>query len=313
MKRRLVAAPMVVLAIGLTQVSDAFLRACLSMARNRMTDVSRGADPSSNTALFGIMEWRRMGCSSADSSSSIGGTSNRTLLMLPFALEETALWIPGQSYSVVLKEGRHFDLLDEATEQHASIIGTSLMGRDGLLDILPLCEITSYELDAGFRGKVTATVTLTCVARACLMQLQQLRPFMKGIGREWNDDVPNNTTAETLECKQLIQDIQSMLQRTSSSPTIGGLDCLTLSVGASQSDMDAASWAGLLAVEDINQRYSIFAATSALERLRLVRTALLQQNLQQAKDRFFGRGDTDGNDQGFGSTSTSFFGPFGFE
>lgn len=97
--------------------------------------------------------------------------SNESFLLLPLSINQALF--PGQtSDTILLKEGRWFDLIDESIEDHQGWIGTVLMGQDGLLPILPICEIVQFELAAGYRGKVTATVQLKGVGRAKLVELQ---------------------------------------------------------------------------------------------------------------------------------------------
>ncbi|CAB9498822.1 ATP-dependent protease La (LON) domain [Seminavis robusta] len=331
-------------------------------------------------ALRGIAEWRRSmdGGDDAGSSSSTGNSNShdstsatRTVLLLPFAVEE-ALLIPGQSQTLVLKEGRFFDLLEEAMDEHASVIGTLLMGGESHLGVLPLCEITSYQMEAGYRGKVTAQVTLQCVARAQLVELNQLRPVMRGICTELQDDdhdimasststdSSTNDTSSKEMVEELVEDIESMIELASSSSDTtrtgtGTTDTLddpqtmyeqtfwmaltTLGYtpasssqlmgddddddgdpawpDSSAQELHAMSWAAISTVADPTLRYQAFATTSVLERLRVVRRALLQQSLPvstKTQDVSSIRHDRDDDSSDDGpSSSSSFFGDSGFE
>jgi hypothetical protein len=52
--------------------------------------------------------------------------------------------VPGQSRTILLKEGRFFDLIDDAIDSHISIVGMVLMGDDGIIMAgMPLCQIVN--------------------------------------------------------------------------------------------------------------------------------------------------------------------------
>jgi hypothetical protein len=133
------------------------------------------------------------------------------LLLLPLAPSEVVF--PGQrSGTILLKEGRWFDLLEEAMEDHCGVIGTILMGPDGLLPILPLCEITHYEVSAGYRGKVTATIQLQGVGRAKLLQIEQMKPFMKGRLQEIFDEEEDEPASSSSSSDDSLQQLESLLK-----------------------------------------------------------------------------------------------------
>jgi hypothetical protein len=71
----------------------------------------------------------------------------------------------GQSVSIALNHGRYFDLVQDAVDDHASVLGMALMGEDGLLPTVVLCQMEDddYHVDAGVRGRITVSVTLTGV------------------------------------------------------------------------------------------------------------------------------------------------------
>jgi hypothetical protein len=85
--------------------------------------------------------------------------------------------VPGQSIIILLKEGCLFDLIDDATDNHNSIVGMVLMGDDRIIMAgMPLCQIVNVEIFSGFRGKVTIEITLESVGRAELVELTQMKP-----------------------------------------------------------------------------------------------------------------------------------------
>jgi ribosomal protein L5 len=59
-----------------------------------------------------------------------------------------------------------------------SMVGTVLMGDDGLLNEMPLCTIDDLVVQAGFRGKVTVQVILLAMARAKIQDVTQMKPIM---------------------------------------------------------------------------------------------------------------------------------------
>ena len=136
---------------------------------------------SSNTRLFGLSEWRQK--LAADNSAT---PQPQPLLLLPFATSDI---LPiGQSTTIVLKEGRYYDLFQDCIDDYESIMGMVIMGDDGLCDTLVLCNISDFDVDAGYRGKVTVSVTLRAVGRAALVELVQMKPIMMGMCLEMMDE-----------------------------------------------------------------------------------------------------------------------------
>jgi hypothetical protein len=249
--------------------------------------------------LFGLSEWRSRG---NPTNGIDNNNDNRTLLMLPFAIDQ-ALMVPGQSLSIVLKEGRYIDLLEQATapeEDHCHIIGGVIMGEDSLLPIVPLCEIVSFTFDAEYRGKITATLTLKCVGRAQLDAIQQLKPYVQGTACEVKDNSDDfdkfNNHLEA--CNDIIQDIeQTATLRNSSNNAmyqqtfwmaLTALDYSTTSLLTrdpistnSQKEVEAASWAALSLLSNPMIRYQAMACNTVLERLQVARRGLLQESLIQ--------------------------------
>jgi hypothetical protein len=132
-----------------------------------------------DTRLFGLSEWRR-------SAGDPPAPSPRPLLLLPFTPADI---LPlGQSTTIVLKEGRYYDLFQDCIDDHQAVMGMVVMGDDGLGDALVLCDISDFDVDAGYRGKVTVTITLRAVGYATLLELTQMKPVMMGICLELVDD-----------------------------------------------------------------------------------------------------------------------------
>lgn len=219
----------------------------------------------------------------------------RTLLLLPFP-QDQALLI-GQNMTIVLKEGRFLDLLDQATENHCSMMGTILLGNDDLLPIMPLCEISDFSIDAGFRGKITSTVTLKCVGRAKLSEawppaaasLTQHKPYMIGRVSELKDGEPyyDLATAESLvsdvkklsATKEVHEEFQQNYWLALNSLGYTPTSLLTRDPMATsqQKEIEAASWAAFSALKDKNNIYSALRTTDAMERLQLALRMLLTE------------------------------------
>lgn len=206
---------------------------------------------SSTTSLFGLLEWRE-----------VQETREMSrLLLLPY--RESDILLPGQASQVVLKEGRHFDMVDEALEEHQSIIGQAVMGEDKLSSTLSLCHITDADVNSGYRGKITMTISLESVGKATLEELLAMKPVPQGYCSEVNEDWTNQELDKLL---RLQKDVESTIfQLDALSPNDktpafhnryeGALLALRKSQTTSSVDRDgieASSWA-------------VFAALSAME------------------------------------------------
>lgn len=247
--------------------------------------VSSTRKTNTKTALFGISEWRI---------SSTPGETTRSVLLLPSSLEQSGQatdgvpLVPGESKMLVLKEGRHMELLEEAMERHSSVIGGVLWENDSdeqILPVFPLCEIIKYSLE-------TASVTLKCVGRAKLVQApNEHDSFLKGVCYELQDN--NGVDTVDSECDDLVQDMEQILataqnvqyqQAFWNALTALGYDPSSMLIGISQQELEAASWAGTACLKSSAQRYHAFAATTTLERLQTVRRSMLMQNMAKSAD-----------------------------
>lgn len=259
-------------------------------------------------------------------------------------MEEALL--PGQSQTVVFKEGRFIDLLDEATEDHCHIIGTVLMGQDSMLPVMPLCHISAFSLQAGYRGKVTATVTLQCVGRAQLAEMKQWKPYMKGKCFEVTDNDNNSpdVTVDLQACQEIVHDIEQMILASSSSSSSSSTsttnptssqnavyqqsfwsalavlgyqptNLLTRDPTAtnSQKELQAASWAILTLVSDPEQRYQGMECQNLLERLQLGRRALLQESFQRTSSSSSTSLFATNQNTSSSSSNSNLYGESGFE
>lgn len=248
---------------------------------------------SSNTRLFGLSERRQK--FAADNSAP---PQPQPLLLLPFATSDI---LPiGQSTTIVLKEGRYYDLFQDCIDDYESIMGMAIMGDDGLCDTLMLCNISDFDVDAGYRGKVTVSVTLRAVGRAALVELVQMKPIMMGMCLEVVDEL--QSVDEWTSAKELLGDIESTLQTLGLEPQYK--DAFDLAQRALIEDgtmengmikianparlqMAAASWAVFGACMPSSSSDMIssclqeaMATTSPLVRLKLGRKALLEMMYQ---------------------------------
>ena len=81
----------------------------------------------SQTRLLGLSEWRQ-----GRAAVGPGGASQQTpLLLLPFPPSD--LLPVGQSTTIVLKEGRYYDLFQDCIDDHESVLGMAILG-DSHLD-----------------------------------------------------------------------------------------------------------------------------------------------------------------------------------
>ena len=252
--------------------------------------------PRTFRGLCGIAEWRAQ-CGHQCENAPTHGPATCSIPMLPLAPSQALL--PGQtSGNIILKEGRWFDLLDEAVEDHCRVVGTSLMGPDGLLPVLPLCEIDHYELSAGYRGKVTASIRLRGVGRAQLLQLEQVKPFMVGRVQELYDERQLQDDGGGVELADILRELETLVQdcgrledyksayRPAREITPGKKqDSSHDRVCSAIERLEAASWAATsLALpmdppdnmEDyaITKRYQALETVNAMERLRWAMTRL---------------------------------------
>ena len=178
------------------------------------------------TRLFGLAEWRahhKGNGANNDRTNKIN--PNRDILLLPFRVEEAL--VPGQAVTITLKHGRFMDLFQDAMDEHDYILGMVLLDDDGIgtcPTTIVLCEIQDFQVDAGFRGKITIQVTLQAVGRASLLELTAWKPIMTGVCQELadadnnvymngsNDEaaaVSNDQNDSTLD---LLMNIQSTLE-----------------------------------------------------------------------------------------------------
>jgi len=201
--------------------------------------------------------------------------------MLPFRATEAL--VPGQSVSIVLKEGRFYDLFQDCMDCHSSVLGMALMGEDSILDTLVLCEIADFSVDAGFRGKVTVAVTLRAVGRATVREITQMKPIMMGVCRELRDSSVDD------DATSFVDDIRSTVavlgrQTEWDQACRMARDWCTTTTSADVSpkdeqlgDVAAASWAALAVARDKTKIADAIALTNTTKRLQLALKVLLDE------------------------------------
>jgi hypothetical protein len=233
--------------------------------------------------LFGLPEWR-------DSVHADQEDGRKPILLLPFAANEAL--VQGQSKSIRLKEGRFYDLFQDCIDDYQSIVGMVLMGDDGLLEEMPLCEIHDFDVEAGFRGKVTVSVTLRAVGRAKILEFTQMKPIMMGMCTELVDDVVSDVALVS----ELVDDIQATIkdmnmqqcyyeafQLALEADTEGYLtpnDMFSDGEKRSKSELTAASWAVFACISDKSCLSRAIATTDLMERLEIGLKSLLDEKYQ---------------------------------
>lgn len=223
--------------------------------------------------LWAITEWRKQ-----------DGDQLREVLMLPFRADKAL--VPGQSLSCTLNDGRFFDLFQDCVDEHCSVLGMALMGDDGILKTVVLCEINEYSVDAGFRGRITVRVTLKAVGRATLVEFVQTKPIMTAVCRELVDhDDDAATFIDPTSTAELLIDIQSVVHTLGKEKQFNEAYNLALGpkfVTSELCDWTAASWAAFAVVADKSSVPKALSVTNLVDRLQLGLKVLLEQFVRQS-------------------------------
>jgi len=253
------------------------------------------------------------------SSSNSAEAADREILLLPFRATEAL--VPGQSVSIVLKEGRYMDLFQDCIDDHCSILGMALLGEDSILNAMVLCEIDDFEVDAGFRGKVTVQVTLRAVGRATVKEITQMKPVMVAIGRELVDDKKQDPavlleessateSASETTISNLLKDIQSTIQALGRQAEFEQAcqlirDHVSSSSPATSTDNDSGvsdelvvSWAIFAIALDKSQVAEAIARTNVVERLQLGLQVLVGETFDMSGGETSSRAQTDSDAAG---------------
>lgn len=256
-----------------------------------------------DTALSGISEWREQ-----QQHHDQQNNTTTPLPLLPFPADEALT--PGQSRRIVLKEGRFFDMFEEVVleeEGGTNVVGMLLMGDDGILPQLLLCDILEYEANAGFRGKVTVTTTLRAVGRANLLELTQMKPHMMGLCTEFFDK--SDTDVDVDLANQLLADIEEtlkdiqLLDPNAMERYLNELD-IALSIIGSESNISdcirqltAASWAIVNAVVMETDKPKAIAMDDLTARLQLGLDNLRSKRKQVLEEAVFSGSSSSADDQ----------------
>ena len=104
-----------------------------------------------NSKLYGISEWREKFSTSLSTKDDVNNIT-LPLLLLPFTPSEIIL--PGQSTTLEFRHGKYIDIIDEAITSYESVVGLSILGDDGLLPYVVICELIEEEfvMKMGYRG-----------------------------------------------------------------------------------------------------------------------------------------------------------------
>lgn len=234
----------------------------------------------SGPSLNGIAEWRNFILSQPNG-----------IYLLPFSPTEAL--VPGQSRTILLKEGRFFDLVDDVIEKHNSIVGMVLMGDDGIImHGMPLCEIVNVEVFAGFRGKVTIEITLESVGRAKLVELTQMKPSMMGRCMELVDDRLDGKRQDLKASRDIVRQLEETLKAMPSgcyysdysNARVSALRVLTDEANDKETnDLTAISWALIACLPtEIGSEVALkaIATVDLLHRLHLGAKAILEEQIR---------------------------------
>jgi len=197
-------------------------------------------------------------------------------LFLPFPPQDFLL--PGQSRQLLLKEGRFFDMIEEVTEERNSFLGMSAMGPDGLLSYAMLCKIDQYELEAGYRGKVTATITLQAQEPLRVVEWTALRPLMRGVCCSVKEE--SWTEKEAEEARDLVTFLEinlSSRQRVMYDEALAMAKGVIESTEDGASSLQASSWAIFAA---LGQPARAMECQGRLDRLQTGVRLLLNDQIQ---------------------------------
>ena len=198
------------------------------------------------------------------------------LFLLPFPVNE-ALSI-GQKRSILLKDGRFLDLVQDSVDEHSSMLGMALMGDDALLSMIVICKIAALQVDAGFRGRVTVQATLEAVGRGSLVELLQLQPTMKARCAKVTDTVDEMGWEEcSLLRKEIEQNIGELGLAVQYERALSYVVHEELATGS-----DAACWAVFSTLPDSPLVVEALTSTSPLKRLGLATQALREEKARSS-------------------------------
>lgn len=135
----------------------------ISTTTNQSTIISSSSTTPSYPQNINITTTATQSSSLSKSSSS---SSPLPLLLLPFP--PTQILLPGQSTTFQFKHGKYMDLIDDSITNYYGTLGFSILGDDGLLSTVVLCEIIEDTLDVkmGYRGFSSMEVGIRAVGRA---------------------------------------------------------------------------------------------------------------------------------------------------
>jgi len=262
-----------------------------------------------DSVLHGLLEWRDQQLIHSESSLE----DTKPLLLLPFHANEAL--VQGQYKEIVLKHGRFFDLFQDSIDDHESIIGMVLMGEDGMLNEMPLCEIHDFEVHAGFKGKITVDVTLRAVGRARINELTQMKPVMMGMCSELADDEEIVSHEAMVFANEIVDSIEHIVRDLSQGENYRHLQIAYedgyhralqvhhLSLGTAKTtetkfsgrydklkrpadDLVAASWAVFAAVSDKSSVVKALQLTNLIDRLQFGLKMILDDKYRLKSEEF---------------------------
>ena len=193
-------------------------------------------------------------------------------------------------------------MVEEALEDHHSMIGQAVMGEDSLASTLSLCHITETNVNSGYRGKITMTISLESVGRATLEELLALKPVPQGYCSELKEDWSNQELEELLRLQRQVESILFELDALSPNDDTsafrtryeGATSALRKLQDTGSSDLDgieASSWAvfaALAVMENSFEPRKALESPTAMDRLiyGLDRASEIQATKRRQADQY---------------------------
>ena len=236
---------------------------------------------------FGLSEWRIL-----------QKDTELPLLLLPFAANRALL--PGQSTEIVLKDGRFFDLFQDAIDLHESVLGMALVGEDGFLDNAVLCEIRDFHVKSGFRGRISIQVVLQGVGRCHVKEFTQMKPVLMAHCVDFYDRCETDGEAFVKGDNENVDAVSS---------TVADIESIVANLGrehdyqlayenafqqlqlldddlksTSRRELAAKSWAVFTIATTKNSVYEAISCRNVIKRLQLGLKTLLDEQYQQSSN-----------------------------
>lgn len=187
-------------------LSDAFVVRRRSGRRTLIHDphhAATAATTRTNTALFGISEWRDImynfpGTGDDRRLGREDGAPPKEICVLPFPFQDILL--QGETKQLRLYEDRFIKLFDDAMDNYHGVVAMGLLADTGIVQTVPICEIEAYNRMGDSFG---IFVTIRVVARGQLVEVIQQEPYIKAVCVEISDALPPNLELPNLAASNI--------------------------------------------------------------------------------------------------------------